>query len=665
MKHIEQSFDRIRRAEIYTVGLFFLMLFLGLFLGDGKQSVVEVYGSAICITCWILMGAYRVHIRPLEKQLFISWVVIAVVAAVSSMFSGSVGYSISWFVRFACSYLIFRLFYTIASKESLRMYLFCFTMLVFGGATVSLFITFFPWLKALLPSMNLIDVRYGHSHLADLLVFVTPIIYQITSWNRKKHPVVVAVGAVIYTAALILTFSRGAWIIVSLYGVIKLGIYILKQRRKTYLYIAFGSAVLSLFVLVGFFYEAPQRLPEAVFRPISRPITTQSRVEYIRQAIVGFIQHPVLGSGPGTFSLVSQEQQNSMKASSWFVHSYPLQLVVETGIIGFFSTLWLFYLCGRIVLKNSRTTTTSEALILQEAIVIVFAYAAFEFVLDYLITSLLFWGGVGMIVGVYVTDHTHISKQQRPPILSLIILCIFYLLWAASAAFSYIFQRYDMAYYLAPFDAGNAMVMLQGRQDITANEAAHIEFFHKKNSAILMAIATAAKTPDTAIYYYNKAIQYYPNNVANIVVFLRYLIKMRRNTAACNYLNRQSVFKEAPLIDCNEVTSELLDFVGDPQTQGELYAKIYYFIGFKHLNTDQPQTELYWIAAIKSAPGWGHFYVELASLYYRTNGQEAAQAILRECLAQYYPKKQCESVWLKTAWPGNLYKDISVIPRVL
>src|SRR3989344_3122349 len=106
------------------ISLFFVLLGIGILLGDGKQPVVEIYGAILVILLWVLHRWLGFVARPLPHPFLFPWIAIGVVAIVSTVFSDSIGYSVSWIVRLASGYLVFRLFYTIASDNSAKVFSF-------------------------------------------------------------------------------------------------------------------------------------------------------------------------------------------------------------------------------------------------------------------------------------------------------------------------------------------------------------------------------------------------------------------------------------------------------------------------------------------------------------------------------------------------------------
>lgn len=494
--------------ELPLIYIFFLLLFFGIFLGDGKQSVIDVYSVSVVLVLWAIATMRGVFLTPpLPRLLFVPWMAFGVAVIVSTILSDSVGFSISWLARLACGYLVFRLFYAFSSVKTARQFII--SGLVFVGVAGVLFIGSYmiPSLHVLFPSMNLISVVFGHSHFADLLVFVTPFVFWAVF--RTKRPVSIrATTLLLFIVLLFLTLSRGAWLLVGAYSVYE-GL-VVNGWKKSWKYLVAGMLICSLFWFVA---------SKGVVGKAVRPLNTSARLEYWRQALVGLKEKPIFGSGPGTFSLVSQRTQTSSGQSSWFVHSYPLGIAAETGVVGLLTFLWLVIAHGLYCARLGKLSDTENKIIkaIVWSVALVFLYSLFEFVLDYYVTWLLFLGAIGMVAGMVK------SEQQRaitPGIDTRIVLWfigVFYTLWVSSAFVMLTTKRYDTAYYLAPFDVSSAMAMLT-LQDTKMTARYDIDlllFFHRNNPVILFSLAGLYEKKmqrDLALQYYGLAVENEPTN---------------------------------------------------------------------------------------------------------------------------------------------------------
>lgn len=645
--------DCMKTAHI--VCLFYVLLFFGLFLGDGKQSVVEVYGAAITIVLWLYFMFSKQAVRALPHSLALPWVGVGAVAVVSTALSDSVGYSISWLVRLSCGYLLYRLFYSISSKQIIGFFQKGALLLTATAGVLWVCVLLFPWFKNFLPSMNLIDVRYGHSHLADLLVFISPIVWSIVSSKQRLLPK--ALLGFVYLSALLATQSRGAWLLVGLF----VGMQMFLKSKKMFL--LFLVSLLTVFGIGGSFLKNYKSIEKVIVRP-----TASARLEYWRQAVESIKERPLLGSGPGTFSLTSLRLQSGPNRASWFVHSQPLQIASEMGLIGFGIFVWLviahvFFWKKESIINNQNILLWMMALI--------FIYGAFEFVLDYFVIWLLFWAGAGFLSGINQKESSPSKFTPFDTSILLGFISIFYILWVISVFVTTITGRNDTAYYLAPFDTTNALLRLTVQpSQVNDIDAGLSLWFHRNNSTILMAIAKSIvqENPDQSVRFFENAVFRDPQNAESYGEYVSLLSKRDDKKYIASALSI-TMKEKINFFDSTTILllkHSLFEDVGKPKTMNEYKAKLYYLLGHLLLQSAPEKTREMWTLARDLAPGWGYFHVELASLYfYIFNDSNQADNILKDCTKYESARVQCEEIESPLEKPGRLYKQIQAIPQVI
>ena len=136
--------------------------------------------------------------------------------------------------------------------------------------------------------------------------------------------------------ALILTFSRGAWL-----GALA-AITCLAVAQKKWKYLAL-LAIIAIACLLAF----PSILARLV--SISRPLDDESirdRVQLITSSLQLGLEHPVLGVGYGRGRL-KQSLRSRLRGTViedspiWHTHNVYIELFAETGLIGLTAFLWL------------------------------------------------------------------------------------------------------------------------------------------------------------------------------------------------------------------------------------------------------------------------------------------------------------------------------------
>jgi len=105
----------------------------------------------------------------------------------------------------------------------------------------------------------------------------------------------------------------------------------------------------------------------------------QSRLEYFRQAIIGFSNHPIIGNGPNTFDIVSRTYSYGLRLTDISAHNLILDVLSDTGLFGmFFIAFILFVLAPRIYDLRKENSLQIQGLILTGASVFIL-YQAFRF----------------------------------------------------------------------------------------------------------------------------------------------------------------------------------------------------------------------------------------------------------------------------------------------
>lgn len=637
------------------VGLFFFLLFFGLFLGDGKQSVIEVYGAAITIVLWLYFIFSKQDTAALPNSLALPWVGVGVAAITSTIFSDDIGFSISWLVRLSCGYLLYQLFYSISSKQIIGFFQKGALLLTATAGVLWVCALLFPWFKNFLPSMNLIDVRYGHSHLADLLVFISPIVWSIALSKQRLLPK--ALLSFVYLSALLATQSRGAWLLVGLF----VGMQMFLKSKKMFL--LFLVSLLTVFGIGGSFLKNYKSIEKVVVRP-----TASARLEYWRQAIESIKERPFLGSGPGTFSLTSLRLQSGPNRASWFVHSQPLQIASEMGLIGFGIFVWL--VVAHVFLWKKESITQNKN-ILFWMIALIFVYGSFEFVLDYFVIWVLFWAGVGLVSGVNQKE----CQQKQAAFLEtrtpLVFIGIFYILWVSSVLVMTTTGRSDIAYYLAPFDATQTLLFINNSFQPNNDQIELINYFNKNFSAVLFKIGDKFKDKkqyELATKYYREASVLDPQNTEYYSKYFELLAEQNKTEILGEEIielskRASSKNNEKTIIELKQYKQTIGEYyknflIAEHPTFKHGYAGLYYRLGIVDLR-DVELTEKLLLLARDLYPDMAHLHIELATFYYFVQkNKEKAMKVLQDCQIYDSPQKQCkEQTEASLRFPGE-FKDV-------
>lgn len=644
------------------IAIYFVLLFFGLLLGDGKQSTIEIYGVSVLIVCWIYYACTKKYVWRIPMTLGLPWIVFGLSGVLSTIQSDSVGLSLSWIVRLASGYLAYRLFYSIASKQTARSIVRSLAVFVAGAALLSLLVTASSPVRSMLPSMNLLELRFGHNHLADLLVFIAPIVFSLMLHSRRSKLVKAAV-MLGYIVFLLLTYARGAWLIVAVYGAAAYVVRGTHEKTKRALIAATTIAIISIAsygsTRVFMVTKDIPRTGTDASRAV-RPFTLESRLEYWRQALVSIKERPAFGSGPGTFSLTSTRLQKRVNQSSWFAHSTLLQTGSEMGVLGLLAFLWLIGAHAQLYIKNSSAFSSGkpETAILW-GLVLMFVYGLFEYVLDYHIIWLLFWSAVGLTAGIVRTNSSRVPTAHISISVPFASVSLFYLLWILSGCIALTTKRYDQAFYVAPFDAGNALVMLS-THDVTQAEpnVALALVFHKNNPQVLKELAayyTKRGYDEKAQELLSRVIQLDSKNTEGYALYDE---TAHRRMHPLSFIDQTQLLTKGFLP--SEYSQQLMSLVTcygandleidrphidlrelSEYTIEEPIAEAIYLIGSRLVDKDKEGALSFWELSSRIDPDLSFYAVERANLLAKEGRLTEAFTVLDQCRTNIFANRHC------------------------
>mgnify|MGYP001579160784 FL=1 len=344
------------------VVIFFFFLLASLFLGDGKQPLVDVWWALGILTMYGARYYQRgkLDLQPLSRPTGFLWSALIVYFIILIPFSDSAGYSISATMRLIEGYLVYVMFHAVASEprgnvstasplKGSPVDLFARGLLFVGVVATSASFVFllYPSFARLLPPMNLLYANYGHNHLADLLLFIFPVAIGLVE-KKKNTWVFGALG--LFSVGMLLTFARGAWVLLVFYLLFLVVGSKSQLIRRVGLSVAAASVAALLTVSLVSLRGAPQGsglMARLASQTQKSSLLQDGRWEYWGQSIEAIKERPLFGSGPGTFYLESKRLQSRPNSWSWFAHSFPLQTTTEIGFVGTLIFLFLIYIMLR------------------------------------------------------------------------------------------------------------------------------------------------------------------------------------------------------------------------------------------------------------------------------------------------------------------------------
>jgi O-antigen ligase len=193
---------------------------------------------------------------------------------------------------------------------------------------------------------------YGAFTAAIFLILLSRIFFDSGTFDRVGWTMLLG----FYIVALLLCFSRGAWLAVIAGVIFLLLVKKGEKQKKVALAAAVGLLLLILISIPGVAGEIYNRMA-TIFDP--HYASNRSRLLRWGTALMMFLRHPIVGWGYTSFAL---SYQNDPALVGTYVarykpgaHSEFLTVLAEQGIIGFISWLWLiiaFFRYGFHLLKR-------------------------------------------------------------------------------------------------------------------------------------------------------------------------------------------------------------------------------------------------------------------------------------------------------------------------
>jgi len=563
---------------------------------------------------------------------------------------------------------MFTFCYEIANKKTVIFFYYGLITFISATAIASIGANLFPQLGKSLPDMNLLFPLYGHNYLAHLLMFLTPITMYKAIQNKKWIDYVLLL---LNVGMLILTFARGAWIIIAFY-ILTIAVAQKKLLYKTQRFLFILIPVLFIILFITLFHSNnPYALlknndKQFIKQFITKETPIQNRTEYWSQSIQAIQERPIFGSGPGTFFLQSQRLQRRPMTYSLFAHSFPLQILVEFGSIGAILILGLFFLIFKQILRRIKTLdehTKRYVIPLLWGSILTGIYSSYEFNLDFLVIWLLFWMILGICIGLTNNETKKQKKIAIPSRIAFVCLIIFYTL-LLSGMLMKTAKDQTTALYIMPFHTKYAVEYVENQQKmggvLTQRQIDILLFFHKNNPEIIQAILqinanTLSESQKNAM---NKQLIYlYPKNELYHKQYIDFLINQKDYKNAGIQILRYTLLFLPQYADIFNTTGPLQqqEIIAIAKHTGELtnekiihekrIARLFYLAGFADSINSPTRTKTLWHIASQLDPGLSYYYVELASLTKNIlHDTEAVGQILVDCKKNTNAAEHCIEV---------------------
>ena len=228
------------------------------------------------------------------------------------------------------------------------------------------------------------QTRWGtyanHNHYAGFLEMALPfaVMYPVavlhrtrSRWHAPVAPALAASGvwalAVLMFAGIIFSFSRMGFIatLFSLFmmGAMTLGTrqlgWVARSRRRRWV----GVGMVAAIVLAGFVFLPPDRLIRRFAEFVSTDgLTANGRTELLTETIPLIKAYPLFGCGLGGYETAfSRFKVSGVLVTDDFVHNDYLQLLAESGLVGFLIGAALAFSVVRMALRSAVESPEPEA----------------------------------------------------------------------------------------------------------------------------------------------------------------------------------------------------------------------------------------------------------------------------------------------------------------
>jgi O-antigen ligase len=359
---------------------------------------------------------------PLDKP----FLCLAVLCILSSVFSLHHRTSL-WAVILLLNYvtIFYLIIHTVNTRSRLRNLIYVIigvaTLLSIFGLMKKLGSNPFPWYdySHLKRGTDIVSSTYVNpNHFAGYLEMAIPLILGLLLIGlRGGKLILLCYLSLILLTGLIISLSRGGWVSATIGLAFMAAALLISpyfERKKLFATIVAGSLFLALIVVAN--------------RPVVHEIRTltekaeepsfASRVLVWGKVLNMTSDHPLLGTGPGTFSTIFTQYQPAGFTKRFFrAHNDYLQFISEMGMFLVPIVGWMmiaFYGKGLKKLKNPSRLVRGTTLGAMSGVTAILIHSIFDFNLHIPANALVFTVLAAIVVSPIPKYDQHHWVQQRP-----------------------------------------------------------------------------------------------------------------------------------------------------------------------------------------------------------------------------------------------------------
>jgi len=262
---------------------------------------------------------------------------------------------------------------------------------------------------------------------AAWLIVIIPLFIGIIVANiipGLRFKILLSAAVIIQFLYLIKTYSRGGWF-GFLVGITFIVYYVLKNSNSIVKRLCIITAVSLLtislllpqsvvknikyyiWVNFPFSHQINERLKTMPYGP-----STSTRIMLWKESLRIISDHPLLGCGLNTYSIVAKKYK-SFEGGGVYPHNSYFQMVAETGLPGLFAFLFVLYSFFRMGLKYLNQRKDYLTLGFLSGILAFLVHAFFDNHLYSLQLVVLFWFMLGLTVAVIKLEPGVISIKNE------------------------------------------------------------------------------------------------------------------------------------------------------------------------------------------------------------------------------------------------------------
>lgn len=286
-----------------------------------------------------------------------------------------------------------------------RIKLLSYTVLL-TGTLVSL-IAIYSFLSDYIKTLAFNPVSSPLSRTNDLgayMLLIFPLALSSFLYEDKSpvEKVLYALASILSFITIMLTFSRGIWVstLIAIFLIIILGRKILK---KNLIYLGLFSILGAIPIILKWETIVNRLLSlQNIF------LTAENSIEWRKSLLRGslriFLDHPVFGTGLNSFPFIYSLYQERAGFFSINPHNYYLQLLAETGVVGFITfvvlALSIIYMSFK-AFANSENIFKGISLGLLVGIISSLIHISVD--IDWSVSAIpiLFWTEVGLLIAIF------------------------------------------------------------------------------------------------------------------------------------------------------------------------------------------------------------------------------------------------------------------------